>query len=227
MTERRTGSHGFDAALETYLAGGGTLRNDSTRGKAGMRFTEGRLKGRTMEEATAQARKLWMQADPQVRAKYSRMQAGTMDAPPPPGAPVEPALELPKRHSDPAPPVVPGGRQGPPLRRSLVAGLIEQAGTAWDRAKEFAGSILAQADGGEDGSAAAVAKGRRINPLTGRPFGWVPAPDGSDARSEEHQAELLEGHRINPLTGERFGWVPPEGRPTAGGRTAGGWGGQR
>ena len=222
MTEWGTGSHGFEAALATYLAGGGTLRNDPTRGKAGLRFTEGRLKGKTMEEAAAQARKLWMQADPGVRAKYSRMQAGTMDAPLPPEAPAETGLELPKRIISPEPPVSRGGRPGPPLRRSLAAGLVEQSGTAWDRAKDFAGKFLGQEEGG--GAAAAVAppetKERRINPLTGRPFGWVPAPDGSDARSEEHQAELLEGHRINPLTGKRFGWVPPAG----GGRASGGWG---
>lgn len=142
MADRGRGSAGFQAALETYLARGGPLRNDSTRGKAGTRYTEGPLRGLTEEQAISRARRLWMRASPQVRAKYERMEQATM-APPAAPAPVAAAVTPPKK--SPKRNIAAGKSPAPPLQRPQV-----------------------RPEGPRSPG------GRRINPLTGQEFGWIP-----------------------------------------------------
>jgi hypothetical protein len=63
---------GFALALERHLASGGGMRMGGRSRKAGFRFTEGKLRGLTVEQATQQARDLWDKAPASVKEKYSQ-----------------------------------------------------------------------------------------------------------------------------------------------------------
>lgn len=71
-------ARGFAAALETYLARGGGRRMKGGSSKGGYRFTEGPIKGMTVEQATAKARELWRSSPESVREKYAGMEASML-----------------------------------------------------------------------------------------------------------------------------------------------------
>lgn len=75
MAETLPRAGGFAAALETYLSRGG---NTYSRGRKGTVFTQGPIRGMTVEQATQQARDLWANASPAVREKYAGKDASLL-----------------------------------------------------------------------------------------------------------------------------------------------------
>lgn len=68
---------GFAAALETFLSRGGS-RVSKPRGKPGMRYSEGPVKGLTVEQATQRGREMWAKAPVSVREKYAAQERDMM-----------------------------------------------------------------------------------------------------------------------------------------------------
>ena len=68
---------GFAAALETFLSRGGS-RVSKPRGKPGMRYSEGPVKGLTVEQATQRGREMWRKAPESVREKYAAQERDMM-----------------------------------------------------------------------------------------------------------------------------------------------------
>ena len=59
------------------MASGGN-RQSRPRGKSGMRFTEGRLKGKTVEQATEMGRQMWEKAPASVKERYASRETAMM-----------------------------------------------------------------------------------------------------------------------------------------------------
>jgi len=71
-------ARGFAAALETYLAQGGGRRKSGRSSRGGYRFTEGPIRGKTVDQATAEARRMWRNAPDSVKEKYAGMESSML-----------------------------------------------------------------------------------------------------------------------------------------------------
>lgn len=233
-------ARGFAAALETYLSRGGGTRSDGKRRKAGFRYTEGPIKGLTIEQATQKARELWAKAPESVRSKYANRDSRLLTrserliqgiSPAPSGAPAGTAGQAPSTVAPAAPPVdtaVPS----PADPASIVPGLTRPAPPAADSPQPEkpvdwqgigvaerppapdAPSFLAAPSRSQAIAAGAVEGGKRINKLTGKPFGWIPDAGVGEAPAPPDDKSRYAGPRTSYVPG--YGMVPkaeavPEG----------------